>query len=306
MFEKIVVVTRKTRLEELVERFNTVAQARFYIEHSGGNFSEYMREHEAYHSSLAVLRRLLQCGLKLQWIDRRLCSTFLFTEKDVVVTAGQDGLVANTAKYVGGQPIIAVNPDSERIDGILLPFTPQMVNRALEQVIEGNAGFREVTMAEALLNDGQKLCAFNDLFIGASSHVSARYRITWNGKGEPHSSSGVIVSTGAGSTGWLSSIFTMASGVTGFLGGHKGTLFSLPWEDPRLIFVVREPFVSRHSSADIVAGMLAHGEELVLESLMPSGGVIFSDGMEADYIGFNSGSMAKVHVAPQRARLVTG
>jgi hypothetical protein len=68
--------------------------------------------------------------------------------------------------------------------------------------------------------------------------------------------------------------------------------------------VVREPFLSRHSQAAIVAGMLGPGEELSLHSLMPSGGVIFSDGMEADFLNFNSGSSAQVRAAEQRARLV--
>ena len=40
-FEKVVLVTRRTRLEELIERFNTRGQARFFIERSGGDFAEY-------------------------------------------------------------------------------------------------------------------------------------------------------------------------------------------------------------------------------------------------------------------------
>lgn len=304
MYEKIVVVTRKTRLEELVERFNTAGQAKFYIEHSGGDFSQYTLEDSAYRRSLDELRRCLEVGLKIQWIDRSLVPTFLFTEHDIVVTAGQDGLVANTAKYIGSQPLVAVNPDRERIDGILLPFSPGTAGKALELVVIGQAHFREVTMAEVIMSDGQKLLAFNDLFIGASSHVSARYWMKWNGMGEQQSSSGVIVSTGAGSTGWLSSIFTMASGVTQFLGGNAGHAWSMTWEDPRLVFAVREPFLSRHSTAGIVAGMVEPGQMLLLESLMPSGGVIFSDGVEADFLTFNSGAAAHVRAAPHRARLV--
>jgi hypothetical protein len=69
---------------------------------------------------------------------------------------------------------------------------------------------------------------------------------------------------------------------------------------------VREPFLSRHSQAAIVAGLLQSGEELLLESLMPSGGVIFSDGMEADFLQFNSGAIAHIRAAEQRARLVVG
>src|SRR5690242_2976929 len=113
-FEKIVLVTRKTRLAELVERFNTKAQAKFYIEHAGQDFSEYEREDEAYRKSVELVQRSLEVGLKLQVIERGLVPTFTFLPADLVVTLGQDGLVANTAKYVGSQPIVAVNPDSER------------------------------------------------------------------------------------------------------------------------------------------------------------------------------------------------
>jgi len=78
----------------------------------------------------------------------------------------------------------------------------------------------------------------------------------------------------------------------------------MPWEDRRLLFVVREPFVSRHSQAGIVAGILQNGEELTIESRMPSYGVIFSDGMEEDFLQFNSGAIAHVRAAEQSARLV--
>jgi NAD kinase len=304
MYKKLVIVTRKTRLQELVERFNTRSQAKFYIEHAGGDFADYEREDDAYRSSLEVLRRSLDFEMPQQLVDRVLVPTFQFQKDDLVVTLGQDGLVANTAKYVGAQPIVAVNPEPGRFDGILLPFLPDQARSAVGEVMEAKAKIHEVTLAEIKLQDGQRLLAFNDLFIGARSHVSALYRITSCKKSEIQSSSGVLVSTGAGSTGWLSSVFNMASGVSRFCGGTPVKPIRMPWEDPRLIYVVREPFVSRHSQANIVAGLLASGEELVLESLMPSGGAVFSDGMEADFLQFNSGATATVRAAKQRARLV--
>ena len=304
MYKKLVIVTRKTRLQELVERFNTRSQAKFYIEHAGGGFADYEREDDAYRSALEVLRRSLEFDMPQQLIDRSLVPTFQFQKEDLVVTLGQDGLVANTAKYVMAQPIVAVNPEPVRFDGILLPFLPRQARAVVEKVIEQKAKIREVTLAEIKLNDGQRLLAFNDLFIGARSHVSALYRIRCREEAEVQSSSGVLVSTGAGSTGWLSSVFNMVSGIASFSGGREVQPIRLPWEDRRLIYVVREPFVSRHSRAGLVTGMLESGEELVLESLMPSGGVVFSDGMEADFLQFNSGAIATVRAAEQRARLV--
>jgi NAD kinase len=305
-FEKIVLVTRKTRLAELVERFNTLAQTKFYIEHAGGNFQEYQLEDDAYRRSAEIVRRSMEVGLKFQEIDRGLVPTFTFLPEDLVVTLGQDGLVANTAKYIGKQQLIAVNPDPERFDGILLPFLPDQSAHALEQVLNGKCRIRPVTLAEARMNDGQRLLAFNDLFLGAQTHVSARYRIRWAKNEEPQSSSGVLVSTGAGSTGWVSSVFNMASGVAALTGGHAVRPMRLDWEDRRLLFVVREPFVSRHSKASIVAGILEQQQALELESLMPSGGVIFSDGVEADFLQFNSGSSVFVRAAAETAQLVVG
>jgi NAD kinase len=305
-FVKIILVTRKTRLAELIDRFNTVAQAKFYIEHAGGSFEEYQEEDEAYRRSIAAIRGSIEIGLKVHVIDRELVPTFTFLPEDLIVTLGQDGLVANTAKYVGTQPIIAVNPDPERFDGVLLPFLPNQARQAIERVAEGDCRIRAVTMAEARLNDGQRLLAFNDLFVGAQSHVSARYRIRWIKAEEPQSSSGVLVSTGAGSTGWMSSVFNMASGVAAFAGGRGMKSMRLDWEDRRLLFAVREPFISRHSSASIVAGIVEPQQSLGLESLMPSGGVIFSDGVEADFLQFNSGAIATIQAAQETAQLVAG
>lgn len=303
-YEKLVIVTRRTRLEELIDRFNTRGQAKFYIEHAGGDFGDYEREHDTYHAALDRLRRDLDFGIPRQILDRALVPTYTFTTQDLVVTLGQDGLVANVAKYAGGQPIVGVNPDPERFDGVLLPFLPAQAQQVTASVLKGQAATSAVTLAEMTLGDGQRLLAFNDLFVGMRTHTSARYRIRAGGTAEAQSSSGVLISTGAGSTGWMSSVFNMAAGVTAFAGGQRGAGLRFGWDDPRLIYAVREPFVSRHSSASIVAGLIVPGEQLVLESLMPSGGVVFSDGIESDFLEFNSGAVGSVRAAAQRAILV--
>src|SRR5438445_11724461 len=132
MYDKLVLVTLKTRLEELIERFNTREQAKFYIEHMGLNFADYEREHETYAAAVRLLRRMLVGMLpKIQFIERGFLPNFIFTPQDLVVTIGRDGLVVNTAKYLDGQPIIAVNPDPSPIDGVLLPFTPPKARPAV-------------------------------------------------------------------------------------------------------------------------------------------------------------------------------
>ena len=304
MFEKLVVVTRVTRLAELIRRFHSRGHAQFYVEHAGLNFAEYRAEDAVYRNALDEVRQQVELGLPVQFLDRSLVPTYHFAPTDIVIVLGQDGLVANVAKYAGAQPLIGVNPDPERYDGILLPWKPGEVARAITSVLEEHSVSRNVTIAMVTLNDGQRLLAFNDLFIGPSTHVSARYRLRAGRTVEAQSSSGVLVSTGAGSTGWISSVFNMAAGVTTFSGGRGGSGIRLEWEDPRLLYAVREPFISRHSTANIVAGYVLPGADLQLESLMPSGGVIFSDGIESDFLQFNTGATATVRAATERARLV--
>jgi NAD kinase len=307
MYEKIVIVTRKTRLEELVERFNTREQAKFYIEHMGLDFGDYDHEHATYVAAVSRLRRELEGLAKLQVIDRGFLPNFLFTPQDLVVTIGQDGLVVNTAKYLNGQPIVAINPDPGRFDGILLPFSPEAAHDGVVRVLEDQARYHAVTMAAATLNDGQEMLAFNDFLVGQRTHVSSRYQLSWRDRTERQSSSGVLISTGAGSTGWLSSTQHMAAAVARLLlldEAPKLPTLRLSWDDPRLAFVVREPFRSRVTGVELTAGLLEPGEELVLESLMPEGGVIFSDGVEADALAFNSGAVAHIRAAEQQTRLV--
>jgi hypothetical protein len=117
----------------------------------------------------------------------------------------------------------------------------------------------------------------------------------------------VLVSTGAGSTGWLSSTQHMAAAVSRLLLHDKAPrlpTLRLGWDDPRLAFVVREPFRSKVTGVELAAGLLEPGEELRLESYMPEGGVIFSDGVEADALAFNSGAVATVRAAERQTRLV--
>jgi NAD kinase len=304
--EYAIIVRNKTRLETLIERFNTKVQAKFYIERSGGNFEDYEKEHEKFHSSLSLVQRQLSKVIKNKIVDRSFLPSFIFNANQVVVAIGQDGLVANTAKYVNEIPIIAINPDSERYDGVLLPFRPENFIPAIENVINNRFHVKETFFAEARLNDGQRLLAFNDLFIGASTHISARYRISYNKKTEEHSSSGIIVSTQAGSTGWLSSIFNMTYGMHKFIEHNAEKTKYAHLKDNQLMFAVREPFASKKTQTNIQAGILSEQNELTIESFMPNYGVIFSDGIESDFLKFNSGSIVTVKTAKEKARLVIG
>ena len=301
--EYAIIVKNKTRLEALVERFNTKSQAKFYIERLGGDFHDYEMEDDIFHDSLNSLQSQLSKVIKHKIVDRTYLPSYLFSDKNMIVVIGQDGLVANTAKYSHARPIVAVNPDKQRYDGVLLPFDTTDFIGGVESVLSDNYQSQKVNFAEARLNDGQRLLAFNDLFIGASSHISARYKLSFNESTEEQSSSGIIVSTQAGSTGWLSSVFNMAYGVTGLF--EKNIKPKQPkLKENQLLFAVREPFKSIRTQADISVGLINNQKHLRIESLMPTGGIIFSDGIESDFLQFNSGTIATIGIAKETANLI--
>ena len=144
---------------------------------------------------------------------------------------------------------------------------------------------------------------------------------------EAHSSSGVIVSTGLGSSGWLKSLLTGAAAITQSAAGartpqgekvlvphteHRARLVSLKlrmetefaWDADYLRFTVREPFPTRNTGATLVFGKVTTKEPLTLISQMPENGVIFSDGIEKDFLEFNSGTKAVITVAERKGVLV--
>lgn len=301
--EYAIIVKNKTRLETLIERFNTKSQAKFYIERLGGNFDDYEMEDSVFKESLNSLQLQLTKVMKYKIIDRQYLPSYIFSDKNLILVIGQDGLVANTSKYSKGRPIIAVNPDKNRYDGVLLPFDTHNFIGGVDSILSDNYQIQQFNFAEARLNDGQRLLAFNDLFIGASSHISSRYKVSFNNKVEEQSSSGIIVSTQAGSTGWLSSIFNMAYGVAGLF--EKNIKVKHPrLKKGQLLFAVREPFKSIRTQIDIAIGLIDSQKQLKIESHMPMGGVIFSDGIESDYLQFNSGSVVTIGIADETANLV--
>lgn len=301
---KIVIVTRKTRLNDLIYKYNTMEQAKFYIEHMGADFSDYIIEDRIYQDAVADVTKVSEKYARVQRIDREFLPNMIFGKNDIVIAVGQDGLVANTLKYLDGQPLIGVNPDTARWDGMLLPFETGEIGRILLQVIGGNHQVKEITMAQAKTRDGQIMLAVNDLFVGQKTHVSARYDITWNQRTEYQSSSGVIISTGLGSTGWYRSVMTQAAGIAGAFGRGNFKCEEVGWDENKLIFVIREPFPSCSTQTEIIYGKLMKTDTFKILSKMPGNGVVFSDGIESDAIEFNAGTEITIQIAPKKGILV--
>jgi hypothetical protein len=290
---RVVVVTRPTDLELLLLRHGTLAQGRFFLESRGQRVDplvERQRVHdEAVHAVVAAV--------PTQWrrarVTRADLDRFLFEAEDVVVAVGPDGLVANVAKYVRGQPVIGVNPSKQLYDGVLVRHPVAKVASLLDAAAKG-CPCEERTMVEAVTTDGQRLLALNEIYVGQRTHQSSRYRLRFGEREERHSSSGLIVCTGTGASGWARSVSL-----------RRESAVRLPAPSSRdLAFLVREAWPSVATGTDVVDGALTPGTSLQVTSEMNEGGVVFGDGIEQDALDFAFGQVVDVRAAPSALRLV--
>ena len=291
---RIVVVARPTEYEGLLVRHGTREQARFFLDMRGRSIDEVAARDAAQQDALATVSAAIPPDWRRARVLRGDLDRFLFEPGDVVVTVGQSGLVANVAKYLAGQPVIGVDPDVGRDGAVLARHRPGDAAELIRAAVAGRAPIRERTMVEAVLDDGQRVLALNEVFLGHASHQSARYLLRSPDGGERQSSSGIVVTTGTGATGWGRSI-----------GLERHTALMMPAPDePALAWFVREAWPAPAYGTTRTEGIIAAGESLEVVSELDEGGVIFGDGIESDRVAFGWGVLARVRVAPQRLRLV--
>lgn len=293
LIPRVLVVTRRSELTLLVNEHGTREQARFAVREEGRNFEELVRRDQAQRAAVAKVTAGIPTAWRRALIDRDDLTTFLFDPRDIIVAVGQDGLVPNVAKYLESQFVIGINPDPESYAGILARHRPGDARELIALAVNERIDFEARTMVAARLDDGQTLRALNEVFVGHRSHQSARYRLVVGDVDERQSSSGIIVATGTGATGWARSI---ASGRT--------TTVPAPEPDGQaLTLYVREAFAAPGYGTRLTAAMLA-GDPAVAISEMSDGGVIFGDGIEADFLRFSWGRRVEITVAEHPLRLV--
>ncbi len=292
---RIVVVARPTEYAALLARHGTREQARFFLDTRGRPIEEVEARDAAQRDALAAVAAAVPGDWRRARVLRSDLDRFLFEPGDVVVTVGPSGLVANVAKYLAGQPVIGVDPEPERDGAVLAPHRPADAGELIRAAAAGRAPVVERTMVEATLDDGQRVLALNEVFLGHASHQSARYRLQCAAGSEHQSSSGIVVTTGTGATGWGRSI-----------GLERQTALRLPAPDEeRLAWFVREAWPSPTYGTTLTEGIIEPDESLEVVSEVDEGGVVFGDGIEADRVDFGWGVTATVRVAPERLRLVS-
>ncbi|MGA2469392.1 MAG: hypothetical protein ABSG64_01710 [Solirubrobacteraceae bacterium] len=294
MVPRCVLIERPTEYQELLARHGTREQARFYLGQRDQDIGELERCHREQRDHHAQVLGAVPPEWRRASIGRGDLDRFLFEPDDIIVVLGQDGLVANVAKYLHGQPVIGLNPQPDRFPGILVPHLPDAAADLFADVAAARFTAQHRTMVAATLDDGQSLVALNEIFIGHESHQSARYQLSYAGHTEHQSSSGVVVATGTGATGWAASLHQ-----------ERHSQLTLPNpEEQRLAFFVREPWPSATTATTLTEGSLSGNLALDITSELGDGGVVFGDGIEADRLRVSWGQRIQLHVADLTLQLV--
>jgi hypothetical protein len=293
---RAVVVTRPTELDELLARHGTRQQAAFFLRSRGRTLDDVEDRHRAVRDALDRVSASIPADWRRGHVTRADLDRFLFGPDDCVVVVGQDGLVANVAKYLDGQPVIGVNPEPDRNAGVLVRHAAAETGPLLAGVASGDvAGMVEArTMVVARADDGQELVALNEIYVGDSGHQSARYRLdVGGGTTERQSSSGLLVGTGTGATGWCRSVWL-----------ERRSRLALPAPvDPSLCWFVREAWPSPTTGTDHTEGVLGPGEALALVAESDRL-VVFGDGIEADAVPLTWGQRLTITRSDRRLQLV--
>lgn len=290
---RAVVVTRPTDLEMMLLRHGTLAQARFFLESRGQDVKLMVEKQRVQDEAVHKVTSSIPQSWRRARIGRSDLDRFLFEADDIVIAVGQDGLVANVAKYLSGQPVVGVNPSKQLFDGVLVRHAADKVPKLLDDAARG-AACEERTMVEAKTPDGQRLVALNEVYVGHKTHQSSRYRIAFSGRDERHSSSGLIVCTGTGSSGWARSVS---------LQREKCCALPEPLSKD-LTFLVREAWPSVVTGTSLVDGRFSPGAALSITSEMNADGVVFGDGIEQDALELPFGQVLTVQASPVPLHLV--
>jgi NAD kinase len=291
---RAVFVTRESDYEQLLARHATQGQARFFLETRGQSLDLLEVRHRQLQHTVKAARAAVPPEWRQATVRRADLDRFLFAPEDVVVAIGQDGLVANVAKYLSGQPVLGINPSPDLYDGVLVRVPLDRLARLLPPSATGAVDAEHRTMVEAVLDGGERLLALNEIFIGHRSHQSARYTIATAKAREDQSSSGLIVASGTGATGWARSIM-------------QATHAEMPLgaEERAVGYFVREPFPSIATGTTLIHGRVT-ATPLHVTSRMNDGGVIFADGIEQDFLTFDWGRDVAIGPAAQALVLVAG
>ncbi|MBI3035355.1 NAD(+)/NADH kinase [Candidatus Woesearchaeota archaeon] len=202
-----------------------------------------------------------------------------FKNKDLVIAVGGDGTFLRAAHFIDKQLLFGVNSDIKEKEGFFMGADKHDFQRKFGKIAGNKFKIRKLPRLEAYINNKKiDTLALNEFFIGArKSYHAAKYTIQIGSRKEMHKSSGILVTTPAGSYAWARS----CCGKT------------LPLDSKKYQFVVREPYEGNvFKNYRFKHGLLTRSQKISVISEMLDG-ILIADSVSREY-RFKNGSKATI------------
>lgn len=203
-------------------------------------------------------------------INRDKLSKKLFNKRDLVVAVGGDGTFLRASHFIFDKtPLLGVNSDPKSKEGFFMSTFKNDFENKFKRLLKNNYKIQKLNRLEAYV-DNKKIpeLALNEFYIASKKqHHTARYFLSVRGKKERQKSSGVLISTAAGSHAWIKSA-----------GGKI-----LPLGSNKFEYLVREPYYGRTcAKCDLFNGILNQNEkiEIVFEV---GNGILIADSLSKEH-----------------------
>ncbi len=295
----ILIVTKLSKFAFDLQRFSlTPTELIEKYKKEGANVSVIVSSHKRQQKALQQLEKIFS---KNQFIRRQ--TLFILRDeltkakiKDVkaVISFGGDNHFQYVAHFLDKQFLIGMNSDPARSDGALAYFTVQDIKRVLKKLEEGDFLIEEWTRLQIEINNKKiETLAVCEVFVGETARKDmSRHILLYKGKKEEQKSSGILIATGAGSTGWYDSSVRYLY--------RNGNKFSKTEKTVR--FLVTEPYRGKISGFSLLEGELLPDEKLTIQSLNDSSGKILIDAQQE--FDFQRGSTCRIQISKEPLRVI--
>lgn len=234
-------------------------------------------------SALQLVKNILKkCKINFQLYNRDKLNKSHFKNKHLVIAVGGDGTFLRAAHFIDRQLLFGVNPDMKNKEGFFMKSNKKDFEKKLKMIIGGDAKIKKLPRLEAFVNNKKiETPALNEFFIGArKSYHAAKYILQIGDRKERHKSSGILITTPAGSYAWAKSCCSKV----------------MPLDSKNFQFVVREPYEgSVFKNYELKYGILDKNQHIDIISEMLDG-IIVADSVSKEY-SFNNRRKAVIKLS---------
>lgn len=295
---RILVVNKLSMLEYDMQRLRlTYEQVLDRYQKGGADLERILAVHERQIEARKQAAAILNSS---SLISRGEITPQLANQAQLVIALGGDNHFQYVTHFIGGAtPVLGVNSDNLKSSGALLSCGMQQLSDCLQRLREGRYRFEAWSRLRVEIDGQFAGLATCDVIIGEHARREmSRYTFEVHGSLIEQKSSGLLIATGAGSTGW----FEKASRYLG--PGHKPFPPSLRQAkivatevSETLLQGAARKTLSMDGLPAFCQGWLQEGQKLVLQSLNDDLGEISWDSL--GQAPFKRGSTAVIELAEE-------